>query len=149
MAAQFYENGLRFTCTRCSACCRYDSGYVFLSPVDLKRIAAVLAIPASEVVARYCTNVYGSAGRRISLAEQKNKDCIMWDSGGCSIYDARPMQCRSFPFWPVVLESREAWTDAGRSCPGIDTGRHYTKQEIEQWLRRHRANREQERTGCG
>ncbi|MDR3247725.1 MAG: YkgJ family cysteine cluster protein, partial [Treponema sp.] len=40
MAKQpFYANGLRFSCTRCSSCCRYESGYVFLSPEDVDVLA--------------------------------------------------------------------------------------------------------------
>ncbi len=144
MAKRFYEHGLRFTCTQCSACCRFDSGYVFVSASDRERIAAELKITETEFIERYCINVYGPNGRRISLGEHSNKDCIMWRDGGCSIYNERPMQCRSYPFWPQILEARSAWVDAARSCPGVNVGRIHTETEIEQWLGRHRANRMQE-----
>ncbi len=39
MEEVFYGRGLRFECTRCSRCCRHNPGYVFLSPVDLARLA--------------------------------------------------------------------------------------------------------------
>ncbi len=51
------------------------------------------------------------------------------DSGGacvllraareCSVYPARPRHCRSFPFWPSILEDPEAFELARRTCPGI------------------------------
>ncbi|HUX21603.1 MAG TPA: YkgJ family cysteine cluster protein, partial [Spirochaetia bacterium] len=39
MYKPFYQDGLRFECTRCDACCRHEPGYVFLSQTDLRRLA--------------------------------------------------------------------------------------------------------------
>ncbi|HQO67077.1 MAG TPA: YkgJ family cysteine cluster protein, partial [Spirochaetales bacterium] len=36
MNQSFWHEGLRFECARCSACCRYEPGYVFLSADDLR-----------------------------------------------------------------------------------------------------------------
>jgi len=38
----------------------------------------------------------------------------------CSIYAARPEQCRSWPFWPELLRSPQALREAARLCPGIE-----------------------------
>jgi len=36
--------------------------------------------------------------------------CVFLDPfGQCSIYDVRPVQCRTYPFWPSLLESKEDW----------------------------------------
>ncbi len=149
MGTEFYESGLRFSCTQCSACCRYDSGYVFLSPSDLWRIAQALDLPEHEVVTRYCLSVHGPDGPRISLREQSNKDCIMWRNGGCSIYAARPTQCRTFPFWPQIVESKLTWEQAAKDCPGINCGTLHSAVDITKLLKQHQANREEERKGCG
>ena len=29
----------------------------------------------------------------------------------CSIYEARPLQCRTYPYWPRVMWAREAWVN--------------------------------------
>ena len=62
-------------------------------------------------------------GEALSLIEKPNGECIFWDSArGCKVYAHRPDQCRSFPFWPEVLESREAWEAQAVRCPGMNTG---------------------------
>jgi len=71
---------------------------------------------------------------RLSLKEKSNFDCIFWKDG-CTVYRARPLQCRTFPFWDNVVCSPEAWKTAGGACPGIDTGELYSREEIEKSLR--------------
>eukprot|EP00613_Pedinella_sp_CCMP2098_P066871 CAMPEP_0171980084 /NCGR_PEP_ID=MMETSP0993-20121228/259757_1 /TAXON_ID=483369 /ORGANISM="non described non described, Strain CCMP2098" /LENGTH=393 /DNA_ID=CAMNT_0012632261 /DNA_START=51 /DNA_END=1232 /DNA_ORIENTATION=- len=37
--------------------------------------------------------------------------CVFLDPlGKCSIYEVRPLQCRTYPFWPSLLEDAEAWS---------------------------------------
>jgi Fe-S-cluster containining protein len=51
---------------------------------------------------------------------------------GCSIYQVRPLQCRTWPFWPEVIKSPATWARAGKGCPGINNGtRHFTPKQIE------------------
>ncbi len=69
-------------------------------------------------------------GNRLSLIEKPDHECIFWDDG-CSIYPARPRQCRTFPFWPSHLENPDAWNAAATECEGIGDGRLYSCREIE------------------
>jgi Fe-S-cluster containining protein len=71
---------------------------------------------------------------RLSLREKSNFDCIFW-KGGCTVYKARPLQCRTFPFWDSVVCSEEAWNNTGKSCPGINTGTLHEKEKIEGFVR--------------
>ena len=130
----FYSEGLRFSCKRCSACCRYESGYVFLSKTDVDILAGALQIGYNEFLNRYCrqVNVYG--GEYISLKEKTNFDCIFWDKI-CTVYQWRPLHCRLFPFWSSILESASSWALAGRDCPGINSGAIHSEQEIETCLK--------------
>ena len=57
--------------------------------------------------------------------------------GRCAIYAARPMMCRTWPFWPRLLESETAWNAAARHCPGMNEGKLWTAAEIAAELRRH------------
>lgn len=135
----FYQSGLRFECTRCSSCCRHTPGYVFLSSADLEALSPALGMNRQEVLRTYSRQVPLGLARRISLKEKTNFDCILWENGGCSVYEARPLQCRSFPFWSGCLSSPEEWENHGRQCPGIGRGVLHTRREIEQWLeRRHK-----------
>jgi uncharacterized protein len=126
----FYSDGLRFSCTQCSRCCRHDSGYVFLSRQDLTRLLNRLEMDEEEFIQDFCVTVPDGFGNQISLGEQENKDCIFWSDGGCSVYEDRPEQCRTYPFWSHVLESEESWNREARECPGIGIGRLHSFLDI-------------------
>jgi Fe-S-cluster containining protein len=135
----FYAKGLRFSCTRCSACCRYDPGFVLLSEKDADVLAAQLEMGYTDFVETYCRwipmeRAGGDAetGReQLSLKERSNNDCIFWDRG-CSVYESRPLQCRTFPFWESILASSDRWE--GLDCPGRGKGTLHTVQYIESCL---------------
>ncbi len=109
---------VQFTCQRgCTRCCDVP-GYVYLSEDDLRRAAAFLNLPPEEFERRY---VYRTK-HLLRLRKPYGKQCHFLEKEGCSIHPAKPTQCRLFPFWPELLESRHAWTRAAQSCPGIGTG---------------------------
>ncbi len=130
----YYSKGLRFECNRCSHCCRHDPGLVFLSEEDTIRIPRYLRIERAEFLARYCRNVDIGTVRRITIDERPNYDCVFWSENGCEIYEVRPLQCRSYPFWASVVESAESWQAEAKHCPGINTGRLHSADEIHDWL---------------
>lgn len=85
---------------------------------------------------KYCRIVDIGGFKRLSLQEKKNYDCIFWEEGGCRLYEVRPFQCRSFPFWQHHLGSREDWNAAARDCPGMNQGQFHSFEEIEAWLQK-------------
>jgi len=128
--ARFYASGLYFSCKRCSSCCRYDAGFVFLSEKDLEKIIALLKMDRDGFIKTYCRWVADwKGGEVLSLREKPNKDCILWD-GGCTIYSVRPLQCVTFPFWESVVSSPDCWEMAASGCPGINSGELHTMTEI-------------------
>jgi Fe-S-cluster containining protein len=60
--------------------------------------------------------------RQMRLRVPQEATCPFLEEGGCSIHPAKPTQCRIFPFWPELLESRREWKKAARYCPGIGKG---------------------------
>ena len=50
---------------------------------------------------------------------------------GCGVYESRPLQCRTWPFWDGLLESRDAWEHSKNTCPGMDTGKRYDLAHVE------------------
>jgi hypothetical protein len=100
----------------------------------LDRLASNLSLTQDEFLEKYCVKVDMGGYFRISLIEKPNYDCIFWRDGGCAVYEARPLQCRSYPFWEHQLESKEAWENVAKSCPGINKGALHSRQEIEEWL---------------
>lgn len=135
MSKKFYSKGLQFECTQCGYCCRHEPGYVFLSVKDVENLLSYLSISQDEFIKKYCRIVDVGFFRRVSLIEKPNHDCIFWQDGmGCSVYKAHPLQCRSYPFWSAVVDSEESWQEESESCPGMNHGKLYNEEEIQDWL---------------
>ena len=127
----FYEKGLHFECKRCSFCCGHSPGFVYLSYRDLTALCNFFKMTIKEFVnlkCRWANYYYGV--QVLSLREQKNYDCILWNNG-CTAYEARPVQCSTYPFWDWMVEDEKTWNDCAKDCPGMNNGRLWTFEEIE------------------
>lgn len=134
MEEAFYSDGLDFSCRQCSFCCCGFPGVVLLSQSDLDRLAKWADLTNEQFIAVYCHWMESDDGKKyLSLREKKNMECIFWDKG-CSAYQARPTQCRTYPFWTSVLKDRESWQKESQDCPGINSGSHHSKEEITEQL---------------
>jgi Fe-S-cluster containining protein len=110
--------GLRFECqSGCTECCR-RKGFVYLTEADLARAAGFLGITAAAFERQY---VYRTRNR-MRLRMPRNSLCRFLRDDGCSIHPAKPTQCRTFPFWPELVDSRREWKKTARWCPGIGKG---------------------------
>jgi len=127
----YFENGLRFECTGCGACCKGEPGYVFLFDHEIERISKFLKITQAEFKKKY-TKTYASF---FSLTEKENGDCVFLEDHKCIIHQVRPYQCFSYPFWWELITSEKKWKERGKTCPGIGKGRLYTKEEILELLK--------------
>ena len=117
--SDWYEDGLAFACTRCGNCCTGSPGHVWVSLPEVERLANRLSLSLDVFGSRYLRLV----GDRLSLLESRFGDCVFWDSEtGCRVYEDRPDQCRSWPFWHSHLASPEAWEKTSQFCPGCNTG---------------------------
>lgn len=112
----WYSEGLKFKCTGCGKCCTGAPGYIWVSREEIEIIAAHLKMPVEKFSMRYLKKV----GKRYSLVEfSKTYDCVFLKDNKCSIYQVRPTQCRTFPWWVENLNSPEAWREAAKHCEGI------------------------------
>ena len=94
-------------------------GYVYLTEEDLTNAAAHVGLSAAVFEERY---VYRTR-HTLRLRKPGGKaQCHFLGEGGCSIHPVKPAQCRVFPFWPELVESRREWTNTGKWCPGIGKG---------------------------
>jgi len=109
---------VRFTCqSGCTNCCD-QKGNVYLTEDDLQRAAAFTGMSAAAFEAKY---VYRTR-REMRFRKPRNKQCSFLEGHGCSIHPAKPTQCRLYPFWPELVENRNAWNAEKRDCPGIGKG---------------------------
>ncbi len=126
----WYREGLLFTCTRCGNCCTGFSGTVEVNDAEVAALAVRLEVSEERFRREYTRTM--STGF-VSLREKPNYDCVFWAKDhGCLVYEDRPTQCRTWPFWKGNVVSRRAWAKAARHCPGMGTGRLYTIDEIEE-----------------
>ncbi len=147
-AGPWYADGLDFTCTQCGNCCTGGPGYVWISKDEIARLADHLKITPQETVERYCRKIDG----QFSLKEQRSAaglyDCVFLkdvpvarrDGEGnevlqtmraCSVYAVRPLQCRTWPFWPENLSSEGSWNRAAKRCHGMNApGRAFSLPQI-------------------
>src|SRR5262249_5550758 len=126
--ARWFGDGLRFSCRQCGNCCRGpEPGYVWVSDAEIAALAARLSMSVEQFGRTYLRRV----GARLSLVERANHDCVFWREGeGCAVYEPRPEQCRTFPFWKDITATRESWSRFSW-CRGKDDGRTYSLPEIE------------------
>ncbi len=122
----WYEDGLRFRCTRCGNCCR-GPGYVWVNDEEIAALAKHLEMDVFKFESFYTYK----AGRNRSLRESAGDDCIFYEHpNGCTVYEARPGQCRAWPFWASNVETREDWEVTQKRCPGSGQGELYSAEEI-------------------
>ena len=121
MSEPWYRAGLKFFCTGCGDCCTGAPGYVWVNKAEIEAMTAAVGIPLEEFERRYVRAV----GIRKSLIEFANGDCVFFDgeSRKCRVYEARPRQCRTWPFWASNLSSPESWEEISERCPGCNRGR--------------------------
>ncbi|MCB1149115.1 MAG: YkgJ family cysteine cluster protein [Chlamydiia bacterium] len=112
----WYEEGLHFECTGCGKCCTGAPGYTWVSESEIRALAENLKISVEEFGRKYLRK----KGNRYALLEKPvSYDCIFLQEGKCAVYEARPLQCRTYPWWAANLKSKEAWQRAAKECEGI------------------------------
>ncbi len=119
MAEEFFNDGLRFACQpNCGACCS-QKGEVFVAGPEIHRLATFLRLPQPEFRKRYLRKMHGKQ----ALIDNANGGCIFLSSDlKCTVYEARPEQCRTYPFWPQILRDKLSWEWESLKCPGIGKG---------------------------
>ena len=126
----FYEQGLKFECQGSGKCCTShgEFGFVFLTKEDQKRFAEHLNLSVREFRKKYCDETRGIW----HLKENKDQpDCMFLKEKRCSVYEARPNQCRTWPFWPEVMNAKAWKLEVESFCPGVGKGKVWSRAEIE------------------
>lgn len=127
--------GLRFGCTMCGNCCTGPEGYVLVNDAEAEALARRHGIPVAEFLDRF-THMTTKGRSLTERLTDKGNDCVFLDrqkipgKAVCGVYEDRPRQCRTWPFWTSVIRSRESWDRAGRLCPGIGQGTFVGVDEI-------------------
>ena len=105
-------------CEKCKGrCCIGESGYIWVTPIEITALAKQLNIQSDEFINKYLLKI----GYRYSIKEEAFNDgfrCVFFDPKKhlCSVYESRPQQCRTFPFWNHFKDNIR---EVEEECPGI------------------------------
>jgi uncharacterized protein len=115
-----YPAHLRWTCIRCTKSCRDLPGHarnILLAKSDIKRITDSTKLTAKE----FSVSSRGSFPY-IRKMRKLGGRCVFLQDSRCSIYRARPLICRFYPFslHPDRNNTFEIGFDL--SCSGMDKG---------------------------
>ena len=121
MEENIFKNGIRFQCQGSSKCCvsRGSYGYVYLSMKDLQKISKYFKISMCIFKKKYCDTTNGLLHFKET---KKNGNCQFLKKNKCSIYEARPTQCRTWPFWKENINPKKWNKEIINFCPGIGKG---------------------------
>ena len=129
-----FNEGIRFECQGSSNCCvsRGSYGYVYLSKKDIGELSKFFNLKSKDFINLYCDKIDG-----FLCLKERNKDgkCQFLDNKQCSVYKARPIQCRTWPFWSTNMNSKTWNKEISKFCPGINKGKLFTKEDIKKIIK--------------
>ena len=114
-----YEFGFDASaCNSCGGqCCMGDCGSVWITTAEVVALAEHLELSFTATAATY---LHKDAHRFVinDTTSHLGAHCTFFDTDKkqCSIYEVRPDQCKTFPFWP---EYKEHFSGTILVCPAI------------------------------
>ncbi len=106
-------------CESCEGnCCIGESGYVWVKGDEIEKIASFLSLDEDEFKRKHLRKARFKYSLKEIKLDEKNYICEFFDlkSKRCQIYEVRPNQCRTFPFWEHFINNTK---EVEEECPGI------------------------------
>ena len=149
------ENGIEFSCQLCGKCCTgFKEGEVYLYKEDILRLAKFIGLDGKKGLREFAekylkvindsffwkepeaqrgkTYRYKTLGFKFT---EEDEHCHFLKNNACSVHVARPFQCRSFPFWKMMVSSKKNFDNYTKKCKGLQVlkGQYYSRAEILNW----------------
>lgn len=111
----------------CSAKWDGKASFVFLTWRDRKNLVNFLGKKLEEFASfgEFAFTRFINRPSRQWFLNNTEKTCPFLKEGKCSVYEARPTQCRTFPFWPELMVN-EPYKTLKEFCPGVGEGEETT-----------------------
>lgn len=131
MSKKWWSKGIRFECQQSGKCCvsHGEYGYVYLTKGDRKKIAKLLGLSTLQFTRTYCDKTGG-----YFHLKENGPECLFLQNKKCNIYQARPTQCKTWPFWPDTLPAKNWNREVKTFCPGVGKGKLWSEKEINRSL---------------
>ena len=133
------KNGIGFECQNCGNCCStVFEGYIFLYPHDIEQLLNFFKINFQELYNTYLNKIQIGLVIWDENLQDTHKtfdvDILILDSGKrdncifleekdnkklCKIYEARPAQCKIYPFWNDIMTDSEQLEKIKLECNGF------------------------------
>tara|TARA_B100001996_G_C18635031_1_gene583359 strand:- start:411 stop:866 length:456 start_codon:yes stop_codon:yes gene_type:complete len=119
MNRPWWMKGVPFSCQAdCGKCCDEPGGIVYLRPEDANILSNHHRLAMDEWLERDCRQTID--GRFVLKSDPITDICIYLSADKkCTVYESRPVQCKSYPFWPENLRSERSWKRTIEECPGL------------------------------
>lgn len=156
--SSFLENGIEFSCQMCGDCCRgLKEGEVYLFKDDIRRLVQHLKLKGEqgyrEFAKKYLKVIEDSFKWRAPEEKKaktykfktlafkfagKDEHCHFLKDNICTVHQARPFQCRCFPFWKMMVTNKKNLLNYSKKCKGLQIlkGHYYSKEEILGWAKK-------------
>src|SRR5881227_3002535 len=72
----WYADGLQFTCSQCGNCCTGGPGFVWLTEVEIERLAEHLKLSIDDTIEQYCRKLHGKFSLKESRGPGGSWDCV-------------------------------------------------------------------------
>ena len=129
----YLKEPLKFECTACGACCTGGNDhYIAVSSNEAELIRQHLGVSSAWFKRRYIEHLTRDSW---SIRLQEGQCVFLNNEGYCQIYRLRPTQCKTYPYWPELLQSKQAWLNERKHCEGINQGKEVSVQHIKWQLK--------------
>jgi Fe-S-cluster containining protein len=137
----WWKSGVVFQCQGSGKCCTShgEYGFVYMTKKDRSRMAKHLGLTLIEFTKKHCDRTDGFFHLK---EDPKNPDCLFLKNKRCTVYEARPTQCRTWPFWPDTMSAKAWKADVVNFCPGVGKGSKITAEQIEKQFNEQQAAEE-------
>jgi len=114
-----YPRNLTFTCSKCGLCCG-DAARKKRHILLLESDAQQIAVQTKQQICAFAAETEGKEPYVYEMhkAAETGK-CIFLRDNECTIYGARPLICRFYPFELTAAENGDACFGVTFECPGV------------------------------
>jgi len=157
-----FNRGIYFSCQMCGECCRgFEEGEVYLYLDDIEHLIKFLNLKGKNKKRRFAKKylkIIDDSFKWKKPGSQKaviykyktlgfkftgdDEHCEFLDENNCCIvHEARPFQCRCFPFWKMMVSNKKTISQYSKKCVGLKAslnkqGKFYSYEEILKWAQK-------------